>query len=368
MRIELVDTGIVYRNPKPFLCAKHTWHPSLALLANGELLCGFDIGQAVEALDYRTYLARSADGGKTWSEPQRLFEDSVQRPSTHSVRIGSLNDGTLIGIGGRYYRDDPEEGLTNRENIGFVPMDLITISSRDGGKSWTALKTISSPVVGPAFEVCHKVIELDDGRLLAPTATWKGWNGEAPNGMQAIALVSHDRGETWPEWMPIINQSPQGVVSWEQGLTQLHDGRLVCIVWCFDEKAGKSLPNRFAISRDGKTFSAPRENGMQGETAKIMTLADGNVMCLYRRLDQPGLWASLVRIDGDDWRQLAEVCAWQGPKSGLLGEWKSSSDELSALKFGFPSLVQLANGDVFAVFWCRENDVNNIRWVRLRAA
>jgi len=202
--------------------------------------------------------------------------------------------------------------------------------------------------------------------VLAPTATWKGWNGEAPHGMQAGAFVSHDRGETWPEWLPIINQWDREIVSWEQGLTQLADGRLLCIVWSFDSRAGKSLPNKYAISSDGKTFSPPLENGMQGETAKIITLKDGSVMCLYRRLDQPGLWASQVRIEGDDWRQIAETCAWQGPKSGLLGEWKSASDELSALKFGFPSLVQLPDGDVFAVFWCHENSVNNIRWVRLR--
>src|SRR5262249_6009636 len=158
-----------------------------------------------------------------------------------------------------------------------------------GGRTWNGPHTIQTPLVGPAFEVCHKVIELQDGRLLAPTATWKGWNGDAPNGMQAIALVSHDRGQTWPEWISIINQWDRGVVSWEQGLTQLADGRLLCVVWSFDINSGKSLPNRYAVSQDGKTFSEPRENGMQGETAKIMTLANGNVMCLYRRLDQPGL-------------------------------------------------------------------------------
>jgi hypothetical protein len=107
---------------------------------------------------------------------------------------------------------------------------------------------------------------------------------------------------------------------------------------------------------------------MQGETAKIITLRDGSVMCLYRRLDEPGLWAALVRIDGDDWNQLAETCVWRGAKSGMLGERASASDELSALKFGFPSLVQLPDGDVFAVFWRHEDGVNNIRWARLRPA
>ncbi len=366
MPLQLVDTGLVYRNPQPFLKAVHAWHPSIACLPNGDLLAGFDLGQAVESLDYRTYIARSRDGGKTWSSPKRFFEDPVTRRSSHSVRLGSLRDGTVVGFGARYYRDDPEAGLTNRENLGFVPMDLITLTSRDGGESWTDPRTISPPLVGPAFEICHRIIELSDGRWLAPTATWKGWHGDMPNGMQAIALVSYDHGTTWPEWISIVNQWDQQIVSWEQGLTELVDGRLLCVVWCYDEQQGRSLPNRYAISRDGRTFSAPKENGLNGETAKLITLADGRVLCLYRRLDQPGLWAGLVEIVGDEWRQLEELRLWQGTVSGMLGERSSASDELSALKFGFPSMVQLPDGDVFAVFWCVEDAVHNIRWVRVR--
>lgn len=364
--IQIAETGIVYRNPKPYLRSVHTWHPSIALLQDGSLLAGFDIGQAVESLDYHTCTARSCDGGRTWSAPVPVMNDPVQRRSTHSVRIGSLNDGTLIAFGGRFYRDDPEEGLTNRANMGYVPMDLIQLTSNDGGRSWDGPVTVSTPLIGPGFEICHRVIELNDGRLLAPTATWKGWHGEAPHGMQAIALISHDRGRTWPEWMTVVDQYQQGIVSWEQGLTQLHDGRLIAVVWCFDEKSGKSLPNRWAISADGRTFSQPMLNGMAGETAKIITLTDGRVLCLYRRLDRPGLWASLVTIEDDCWKTEAELSVWSGGRSGMLGERTSSSDELSALKFGFPSMVQLPNGDVIVVFWCLEDGIHNIRWVRLQ--
>lgn len=361
--ISIVDHGVVYRNPKPHLRAIHAWHPSLALLDDGGLLAGFDLGQAVEALDYRTYISRSRDQGKTWDAPRPLFADPVPRRSTHSVRLGRVKDGSIVGFGGRYYRDDAEEGVVNRANLGYVPMDLILLRSRDG-RNWEGPATIEPPLVGPGFEICHRVIELADGRWLAPTATWKGWNGAAPNGMKAIALVSRDRGKTWPEWLTIIDQYDRGVISWEQGLTELTDGRLLAVVWCFDEKSGKSLPNRFALSRDGQVFSTPRENGLQGETAKLHTLADGRVLCLYRRLDKPGLWANLVRIDADNWINLAELAVWQGPASGMKGE-RTASDELSALKFGFPSMVELPDGSVMAVFWCVEDGIHVIRWARL---
>src|SRR5262245_32302339 len=291
--IECVDGGVVYRNPKPHLRAVHAWHPSLVPLDGGGLLAGFDLGEGVESLDYRTYTSRSRDGGKTWEVPRRLFEDPVPRRSTHSVRLGRVKDGTLVGFGGRFYRDDPEEGLTNRANLGYVPMDLILLQSRDGGATWDGPATIDLPLVGPSFEICHRVVELADGRWLAPTSTWKGWDGAAPNGMKAVALVSHDRGRTWPEWVTVIDEYDRGVVSWEQGLTQLPDGRLLAVVWAFDERNGRSLPNRYAVSADGRTFSPPRENDLRGETAKLEALADGRALCLYRRLDRPGLWAVL---------------------------------------------------------------------------
>lgn len=362
--INTLATGLVYRNPKPHLKAIHAWHPSIVRLGDGTLLASFDLGEAVESLAYRTYLCRSRDDGQTWDAPQPWFSDPAPRRSTHTVRLGQMRDGTLVGFGGRFYRDDPEEGLTNRVNLGYVPMDLILLTSQDGGQTWDGPTTIKPPLPGPSFEICHRVIELSDGRWLAPTATWKGWDGSAPNGMQAIALVSTDRGATWPEWLSVVNQYDRSIVSWEQGLTQLPDGRLLAVVWCFDEKQGKSLPNRYAISSDGHTFGPPRENGLQGETSKLLTLADGRVVCLYRRLDKPGLWANLVRIDGDTWINLAESPLWQGPASGLFGK-QAAGDELSALKFGFPSMVQLPGGDVFAVFWCVEDCLHVVRWARL---
>jgi hypothetical protein len=359
-----IETGLVYRNPRPHLQAVHAWHPTLVRLDGGELLAGFDLGQAVESLDYHTCVARSLDGGRTWSSPVPLLHDRCARRATHSVRLGQVSGGMTVGLGGRMYRDNPEEGVVNRANLGYVPMDLILLCSSDGGQTWQGPDVIEPPLIGPSFEICHRIVELRDGRWLAPLSTWRGWNGYEPNGMKAIALVSHDRGRTWPEYLTVADQYGRGVFSWEQGLTQLADGRLLSVVWCFDEKAGRSLPNRYAISHDGRTFSSPRENGLVGETAKIITLIDGRVLCLYRRLDRPGLWANLVRIEGDGWVSTAEIAVWQGPASGMFGK-DAAGDELSALKFGFPSMVQLSKDEVLTVFWCVEDCLHVIRWARL---
>lgn len=373
MPLATIETGLVYRNPEPHLRAIHAWHPSLVRRKSGELLATFDLGQGVESLDYRTYLVRSTDDGRTWTEPAPVIADSwaptpnsktPPRLSTHSVRLGGLSDGTLILFGGRFYRDNPREGLTNRENLGYVPMDLIQLTSQDGGQRWQGPVTVNPPLVGPSFETCHRVIELADGRLLAPTSTWKSWQGDAPNGMKAVALVSRDRGATWPEYLDVMDGYSRGVIHFEQSIAQLTDGRLLVVAWAFHEPTGRSLPTPFALSEDGQTFSAPRENGMRAQTAKIITLQDGRVLCLYRRDDRPGLWAELAEIRGETWIRLEEARLWNGAPSGVTGEG-TAADEISGLKFGYPSLVETRPGQVLALFWANEDCIHNVRWLRL---
>jgi hypothetical protein len=363
--IEVLGTGLVYRNPKPHLRAVHTWHPSLVLLDNGELLASFDLGQGAESLDYRTYLSRSLDTGLTWSPPLPLLEETTSPRSTHSLRISRTRAGAVLAFGGRFHRNDPEEGLVNRANLGYVPMDLLWMQSDDGGRTWGPPHRIEPPLVGPSFEICHGIVELRDGRWLAPTSTWKGWEGQMPNGMKAVTLVSHDQGHSWPEYIDIVDQYAQAIISWEQSLTELPDGRLLAVVWAFDENAGRSLPNPYTLSDDGRLFSPPRLTGLKGQTAKLLSLADGRVLCLYRRDDQPGLWANLACIDGEQWINLAEAPLWQGAGSGMTGK-AAAGEELSGLKFGYPSMVRLNDGNVFALFWCCEDCINNIRWLRIR--
>ena len=41
-------------------------------------------------------------------------------------------------------------------------------------------------------------------------------------------------------------------------------------------------------------------------------------------------------------------------------------EELAQLKFGFPQMVLEPDGAVFLVFWCEEDCIKNIRWLRRR--
>lgn len=362
--MKVKSTGLVYRNPKPFLRAVNAWHPSPVLMPDGTLVVSFDLGQAVESLDYRTYLSRSTDDGANWTPPVPVFTDSVRRRTSHSVRVGRAADGTLIAMGGRFYRDNPEEGLANRKNLGYTEMDVICLTSADQGRTWNGPHTVTTPLVGPAFETCHAPLELADGRWLWPTSTWRGWNGQEPNGMKAVAFVSHDRGRTWPEYLDLMDQYKQGLFSWEISLVQTADKRLLATVWAFDEPKGVTRGVFYTVSADGRTFSPPRDTGLAGETTKIQALDDGRIFCGYRGTEPPGLWGAIAQLKGDEWVTLERAPLWGASSTRMFGQGVST-DELSNLKLGYPQSIRLPNGDIFLVFWCCEDGVYNIRWLRL---
>jgi len=125
------------------------------------------------------------------------------------------------------------------------------------------------------------------------------------------------------------------------------------------------LPTPYALSNGTGHFGPPGPTGLDAQTAKIIRLGDGRIFCLYRRHGKPGLWATVARIEEDRWINVEETLVWQGAPSGMNGN-EAIGEELGALEFGYPSMIELPDGEIFAVFWCLEDHVRNIRWVRIR--
>lgn len=359
------ESGLVYRNPRPELRAAHAWHPSLVHLGGDRWLCSFDVGAAAESLDYATYLSRSDDGGRSWTPPRRLLDEQPARPTTHSLRLSRTREGTLLAVGGRFFRDNPERGLVNTPGLGYTEMELLLLRSVDEGQTWSEPQVLRPPLEGPCFETCHAVLELADRTWLAPTSTWMDWSGRAPNGMKAVALRSTDQGRTWPSWIDLFDGWARGVIHWEVSVVELRDRRLLSVAWALDAESGTTEPNPYAVIHpDGRAHHG--QTGLHAQTAKLTVLPDGRVACVYRRHDVPGLWISLVRTEKDRWVTESQDVLWGSADSGMLGA-DSIGSELSSLPFGYPSLVPRPDGDLLLVFWCREDCLNNIRWMRLSA-
>ena len=362
--IDVRATGLVYRNPRPELRSRQTWHPTLVRFDDGELLVTFDIAEADVALDYRTYATNSLDGGATWSAPTRVLADPPGRATTQSVRSARVEDGSVVAMGALMYRDDPEASVVNVPTLGYTEMELVIVRSTDRGRTWSAPERIEPPLEGPAFEVCHVIVPLRDGRWVWPTSTWMGWNGDVPNGMNGILLVSEDQGRTWPSYIVDFDRWAENVLHWEQSFLELRDGRWLAVAWAVDLDTNLTQPTPYAVSRDGQTFDVHGLTGFLAQTTKMIELPDGRILAVYRRHDEPGLWATTARLDGDEWVNLETVALWRGQSSGMSGA-SDPGAELAQLKFGFPQMALEPDGSVFLVFWCDEECIKNVRWMRL---
>jgi hypothetical protein len=362
--ITVQATGLVYSNPKPHLRSIVAYHPSLTLISENELLATFDLGEAVEALDYHTVVSRSRDRGETWQIEGPILKEPPPS-TTHTIRTSRLRGESIVGFGGLQHRDDPEAGLINGSTFGYVPVEPFVVRSGDGGRSWSKPEFIEPPLIGPSWETCHHILELEDGRWLAPIATWRAWNGDHPSGQQAVVFISDDRGKSWPSFGRTFDGRDSGILHLEQSVIQLHDGSILALCWQHDLESGKNLPSIYSLSRDmGKNFSPPSETGFFAQTAKVVQLRDNRLLCVYRRNDKPGLWGTLARIEKNQWLNLEEVPLWQGAESGMSGTLDSGK-ELSNLKFGYPSIRQISAHEVLVLFWCQEDCITHIRWLKL---
>lgn len=366
--IERVETGLIHRNPKPHLRSEQAYFPSVARYPDGEMVAAFGVGSAFESVDAHTRLARSFDGGRSWATEAPLYEERDDPPTSWNVRISLMPEGELVAVGARWDRSRTEMGLVNSETFGFVPTELILLRSEDRGHTWQGPYVIEPPLEGPSFEVCHPVKPLRDGRWLWPTATWTGWDGYSPNGMKAIVLVSHDRGDTWPEYVDVMDGTDDDIVYWEQKVVELDGSRLMAVCWTHDRSRDEDLPVHFAISEDcGRSFGPPKSTGLRGQTTTPLYLGHGRVLSIYRRTDHAGLWADLSSVDGETWVSEAEAPLWgaDGRQSDRRQEGMSLSEEMSSLRFGLPLALKLPDGHIFVAFWCVEDCISVIRWFRL---
>ena len=364
---EALDTGLIYKNPRPHVQSVHGYFPSVAYLSDQQMVATVVLAEAFEATNARTYLCRSMDLGKTWKLEAPLAQPVPDRLLSDSARITALSPNDLVAFMMRCDRTEhPEEGLTNPDTLGFVPTEPVLLHSKDAGRSWSTPRAIPPPLAGPAFELCAPVTVLRDGRWLIPTHTWPGWDGDCPNGKRMVAFVSHDQGQTWPEYLGVMHDPSRTVYFWESKIVEMDDGRLLAVAWAYDADAAHDLPNQYAISHDGgATWTSPQSTALQGQTLTPLLLPDGRILCVFRRMDQPGLWAVLAHLEGDAWVNEEYLPLWGTQATGLTATTENMAHNFNVLRFGAPSLVALPDNTIFVAFWCYEDCISVIRWLTL---
>jgi hypothetical protein len=158
----------------------------------------------------------------------------------------------------------------------------------------------------------------------------------------------------------------QRVIYWESKIVELADGRLLATAWAYDQQAAEDLPNQYAISTDGgATWTEPCSTGLSGQTLTPLALPDGRVLCVYRRMDRPGLWTVLSELQGNTWVNGDTGPIWGADTAGLTSQTTNMAANFNVLRFGAPCCSLLPDGSVLGAFWCYEDCVSNVRWFAL---
>ncbi|CAM3817646.1 sialidase family protein [Aquirufa aurantiipilula] len=232
------------------------WNPVLFQMPaskGGELLLFYKEGPTPK--DWWGMIKRSKDGGKTWSNTERLPLGILGPIKNKPVM---LKDGTLLC---------PTSSEDNGWRVHFE-------MTKDGGRTWTRTEAIND---GKEFSAIQpSVLFLKDGRLQILCRSKNGYILEA---------YSSDQGKTWSALKAISLPNPN---SGTDAVT-LKDGRQVLIYNHVTKESqewgGKRSPLNVAISSDSKTWKelAVLENEPKAEFSypAVIQTKDGKIHITY---------------------------------------------------------------------------------------
>jgi len=354
--IELVAGNIVvYDNPIPALRSRHAFFPGMAAVPSGDLVAPYSVGEAFESDDHRVHVSRSRDKGRTWQHKGPM--NIGARNGLGSMKPTLLDDGSVLAIGYAFYREDPH--ILVNATTGGLPAgaDLLSVS-RDDGKTWSLPEpmTLSRPEL---LEISGPAIQLRDvGDVLAIGTPLTRWDGTRPSGHVGVLLRSEDRGRMWDDRALYFNHPT--ITPLEARLCQMESGRLVAIVWAFDERAGRGLNNHIVISHDeGRTWSDPCDIGIAAQASNLLPLANDRLLSVHaqRESDPTGVVVRVVDLANDRWTTLAECNVW-----GRAAAMKVTGfgDMGTNLKFGQPALIDIGAGEFLVYHWAIENGQGRI--------
>lgn len=365
MRWETLDEGFVCRKSLVARGTDIAVGPRIVVLPSGEVVCSFMETAKTATNDFVPALSRSADGGKTWTEPRRVWPHLSREWSIFAGLSRDPYSGHLFLYGSRCRIDVPGETNWSTETQGLKANELIWAVSSDEGRIWSEPHIIPMPIPGSA-EAPGPLCVTKSGRWLACYAPGNTFDPQLKvDRSQIVAVFSDDQGKTWRHTSMLRFPQPAGGA--EAWLIELADGRLLGTSWVIPDD-GSELPNAYAISADGGiTWSRTNFTGTPGQTTALLALPDSRAIFLYnqRRHGDPGVKAALVKpteksfgIEFDDYVWKAETRTQSG-SSGNLSEWSDFS-------FGEPSIARLKDDTFLAAIWCIQLSGSGIRYVKVR--
>lgn len=359
-RYEVRDQGFVVRGP---LAAC----PRVAVLDGDRLVCTYVTRSGAGVADYTVELARSADGGRTWTQHGPVWPDLVGVASMSMALSRGPDAGDLFLYGTSTPVGQPGESWWDGERQALKQNDLVWARSSDGGVTWTRPTVIPMPIPGSA-EAPGPLTVARGGRWAACYAPYNTFDASVVvDRNQIVAVMSDDLGATWRHTSMLRFDDPDagGAEAW---VVELADGRLVGTSWSMSLSTGVDTPIPFAISHDaGTTWSPTRTTGIAGQATALAPTSDGGVLLVYnqRTRPDPGVWLVIARPTDDDFAIQRIGPAWVAERATHTAGVDAGHDAWTDFAFGEPSVTVLSDGDVLVTLWCDQPAGRGIRYVRL---
>jgi hypothetical protein len=260
------------------------------------LVCVYRRTDAHTSILGNIMVARSTDGGRSWTDHQAVAYADVWNEGGVWVapQLSRLRDGRLVIICDfgqrRANQGHPMLSLWQKPEYG---MSNHLFWSSDNGRTWDGPHKIDDVGGEPGY-----IIELSDGTLMYTRTesreTDKIWNPPLPwggNYYRNGAVVSTDGGRTWERRSSISDDPLQG--DCEVGLVELAPGKLLAVTRIGFGNAQFGQPSRFIYSDDGgHTWGRHTLSPIYGQRTAVHKLRSGKLLVTYRNWwGTPGSYA-----------------------------------------------------------------------------
>ena len=235
--------------------------------AQGVLACGFMV-RATDALhsyyvhfDKQSAILCRSDEGGDWHEIKRV---GIDRPAGewHKGKLEIDGDTLTVSLNGKQCYQVKDANLTGKGRIGFYANQGVAHvkNIKTTGKPSKADKPFVIPppmftyvctdAGAGAYEAFPDVCRLKDGRLMSVFYAGYGHialpNEKLPKGGRISYCISDDEGKTWSD-AKVLYDGPND--DRDPSITQLKDGRLMCIFFSLEADKGGRKYGKTDLSR-----------------------------------------------------------------------------------------------------------------------
>jgi len=318
----------------------HGW-PTVARRRNGELLIAVSGAREAHVCPFgRVELLRSKDNGKTWTFPEVLMDTAIddRDAGVTETSRGSLLVTTFTSLAYEPLLENAVNWPAARLSAWRAAHHRLTAAQRkellgtwmlrstDGGMTWSAPYRV--PLNSP-----HGPTPLSDGRVLyAGKALWE-------KSSRVGVAESTDDGATW-RYLADIPTRPGDAVEQYHELHMVEAANKTLIAHIRNHNPQNERETLQSESTDGgKTWSVPKPIGVWGLPSHLLRLRDGRLLMSYGYRRKPH--GNQVRVSADHGATWSEALTLSN--DGMNGD------------LGYPSTVELGNGELLTVWYELQN-------------